>query len=115
MQLYIAVAHQALLASPHTTIRTSLYLPQTDGLVEHFYVTLKLMLHKAATVEGNDCDHLITYPLFAYREVPQAPTKFSPFKLLYGRHVWGPLDILKETWEKCGCSTESVVIRPLCT
>ena len=37
--------------------------------------------------------------LFAYREVTQASTGFSPFELLYGRAVNGPLDVLKNTWE----------------
>ena len=36
--------------------------------------------------------------LFAYREVPQASTGFSPFELLYGRRVRGPLDVLRESW-----------------
>ena len=35
--------------------------------------------------------------LFAYQEVPQASTGFSPFDLLYGRAVNGPLDMLKNT------------------
>ena len=47
--------------------------------------------------------------LFAYREVPQATTGFSPFKLLYRRAVQGPLDILKETWEAEKESEESVM------
>ena len=33
-----------------------------------------------------------------YREVPQASTGFSPFELLYGRTVRGPMQILKELW-----------------
>ena len=37
--------------------------------------------------------------LFAYREVPQESTGFSPFELLYGREVRGPLDVVKESWE----------------
>ena len=53
-------------------------------------------------------DRLLTYALFGYREVPQATTGFSPFKLLYGRAVRKPLDVLKETWEAEG-SEESVV------
>ena len=58
--------------------------PQTDGHVERFNGTLKSMLRKAAT---EDWDKLIPYQLFAYREVPQASTGFSPFQLVYGRQV----------------------------
>ena len=90
-------------------IRTSPYHPQTDSLVERFNQTLKAMLRRAATEEGRDWDKLIPYLLFAYREVPQASTGFSPFELLYGRAVRGPLDILKETWEASSHSNESVV------
>ena len=43
--------------------------------------------------------NLIPPLLFAYREVPQESTGFSPFELLYGRDVRGPLDVLKESWE----------------
>ena len=90
-------------------IRTSPYHPQTDGLVERFNKTLKAMLRRTATEEGKDWDRLVPYLLFAYREVPQASTGFSPFELVYGRQVRGPLDILKETWQAHKKSTESVV------
>ena len=80
-------------------IRTSPYHPQTDGLVERFNQTLKSMLRKAATKENKDWDKLLPYVLFAYREVPQTSTGFSPFELLYGRSVNGPLDILCQSWE----------------
>ena len=90
-------------------IRTSPYHPQTDGLVERFNHTLKSMLRKTASEEGKDWDDLLPYLLFAYREVPQASTGFSPFELLYGRPVRGPLDILRESWEAKERSTESVV------
>ena len=90
-------------------IRTTPYHPQTDGLVERFNHTLKAMLRKTANKEGKDWDRLIPYLLFAYREVPQASTGFSPFELLYGRQVRGPLDIIKETWEASHKSSESVV------
>ena len=90
-------------------IRTMPYHPQTDGLVERFNKTLKSMLRKYATKEGKDWDKLIPYLLFAYREVPQASTGFSPFELLYGRSVRGPLDIVRESWEAREKSDESVV------
>lgn len=47
---------------------------------------------------GADWDQWIPYLLFAYREVPQSSTGFSPFELLYGREVRGPLALLKECW-----------------
>ena len=90
-------------------IRTTPYHPQTDGLVERFNGTLKAMLRKVAAEEGRDWDRLLPYMLFAYREVPQASTGFSPFELLYGRNVRGPLDILKESWDADRRGSESVV------
>ena len=65
-----------------------------------------MMLRKATVREGKDWDTLLPYLLFAYREVPQASTGFSPFELLYGRC---PLDILSETWQESSKSDESVV------
>jgi len=57
------------------------------------------MLRKTAMADGKDWDKLILYVLFAYREVPQESTGFSPFELLYGCDIRGPLDVLKEEWE----------------
>ena len=90
-------------------LRTSPYHPQTDGLVERFNQTLKGMLRKNATEDGKDWDALIPFVLFAYREVPQESTGFSPFELMYGREVRGPLDVLKETWESSTKSDESIL------
>ncbi len=97
------------------SIRTSPYHPQTDGLVERFNQTLKGMLRKTLTRKGKDWDKLIPYLMFAYREVPQASTGFSPFELLYGRDVRGLLDILKESWEASKHSSKSVVSYVLST
>ena len=90
-------------------IRTSPYHPQTDGLVEHFNQTLKAMLRKVHIQEGQDWDQLLPYVLFAYREIPQSTTGFSPFELLYGREVRGPLDVLRESWVASEKASESVV------
>ncbi|KAG1936368.1 gag-pol fusion protein [Pimephales promelas] len=95
-------------------IKTTPYHPQTDGLVERFNQTLKSMLRKFVSKSGSDWDQWLPYLLFAYREVPQASTGFSPFELLYGRQVRGPLDLLKEKWEgpKDGmCSVVQYVVQ----
>ena len=92
----------------HST-RTSPYHPQTDGVVERFNQTLKAMLRKVAIKDGKDWDKMIPYVLFAYREVPQSSTGFSPFELLYGREVRGPLDVIKETWVAKESSKDDVV------
>ena len=53
---------------------------------------------------------MIPYVLFfAYREDPQSSTGFSPFELLYGREVRGPLDVIKETWVTKSNSNDSVI------
>ena len=57
------------------------------------------MLRKTADKEGKDWDRYIHYLIFAYREVPQASTCFSPFKLLFGCDVRGPLDVMSESWQ----------------
>ena len=79
------------------TIRTTPYHPQTDGLVERFNCTFKEMLQRVLVTDKREWDSLLPHVLFAYREVPQATTGFSPFELVYGRDVRGPLDILKES------------------
>ena len=68
-------------------IRSTPYHPQTDGLVERFNGTMKMMLRKFVNRSQTDWDECLPYLLFAYREVPQASTGFSPFELLYGRKV----------------------------
>ena len=90
-------------------LRTSPYHPQTDGLIERFNKTLKEMLRKSAVEDGKDWDRLVPYVLFAYREVPHESTGFSPFELMYGRDVKGPLDVLREHWDSDPKSEESAV------
>ncbi|KAL1246972.1 hypothetical protein QQF64_034274 [Cirrhinus molitorella] len=89
-----------------TAIRTSAYHPQTDGLTERFNQTLKNMLRKFVSDTGRDWDKWLPFLLFAYREVPQASTGFSPFELLYGWQVQGPLDLIRKSWEDSTCREE---------
>ena len=79
-------------------ICTSPYHPQTDGLVERFNGTLKSMLKKFTSKNQTDRDEYLLYLLFVYWKVPQESTGLSPFELLFGRKVRGPLDVLQECW-----------------
>ena len=76
------------------------YHPICNGLVERWNGTLKSMIKRLCQDQPKQWHRLINPVLFAYREVPQESTGFSPFQLLYGRSVRGPGTILKELWTK---------------
>ena len=79
---------------------TTPYHPMCNGLVERFNGTMKQMLKRMCAERPKDWDRYLPALLFAYREVPQESLGFSPFELLYGRTVRGPMSILKEVWTK---------------
>lgn len=81
-----------------TQLHTTPYHPMANGLVEKFNGTIKMMMRRMCQERPRDWDRYLAPLLFAYREVPQASLGFSPFELLYGRHVRGPLSVLKELW-----------------
>ena len=83
-----------------TSIRTSVYHPQTDGLVERFNKTLKSMLRKFVTEDSRNWDKWLDPLLFAVREVPQASTGFSPFELCSVDDPGGCWISLKKTGRK---------------
>ncbi|XP_077341265.1 uncharacterized protein LOC143986733 [Lithobates pipiens] len=82
-----------------THIRASPYHPQTNGLCESFNGPLKQMLRTFVHSQGKDWKRYPPRLLFAYREVPPESTGFSPFELLCGRRVRGPLNLICENWE----------------
>ena len=86
---------------------TTPYHAMGNGLVERFNGTLKRMLRKMCVEQPQEWSRYINPVLFAYREVPQASTRFSPFELLYGRTVKGPLHVLKNLWEGEDCAPET--------
>ncbi|XP_068225262.1 uncharacterized protein, partial [Palaemon carinicauda] len=68
-------------------LTTTPYHPMCNGLVEKFNGTLKQMLKKLCQEKPNQWHRYINAVLFAYREVPQESTGFSPFEILYGRSL----------------------------
>ena len=85
-----------LVSMKHLT--TTPYHPICNGLVEKFNGTLKQMLRRLCHQKPKDWDKYINAALFAYREVPHESLGFSPFELVYGRHIRRPMTILKELW-----------------
>ena len=67
------------------------------------------MLRNVVADDKANWDKWVPYLLFAYQEVSQNSTGFSPFELLYGHAVRGPLDILKELWREPKRCSENVV------
>ena len=80
------------------SLTTTPYHAMCNGLVERYNGVLKSGLKKMCEERPKDWDRYISPLLFAYRETPQSSTAFSPFELLYGRDVRGPMAILKELW-----------------
>ena len=81
-------------------LTTTPYHPMCNGMTEKFNGTMKLMLKRLCSEQPRQWNRYINPLLFAYREVAQESSGFSPFGLLYGRAVRGPMHILKELWTK---------------
>ena len=77
--------------------KKALYCPQSNGAVEHFHHSLFQMI-RSSSQEGQQWDKLLPCLLFACREAPSSTTGFSPFELVFGKHVRGPLNILRQSW-----------------
>lgn len=56
------------------------------------------MLISICCERRRDWDKYLNAMLFAYREVRQESLGFSPFTLLYGRTIRGPITVLKQLW-----------------
>ena len=74
------------------------YRPYSKGPVERFHAMLKRVLLTMCAERPNDWDRYLPALLFAVREIPQESLGFSPFELLYGRNLRGPMQILRELW-----------------
>ncbi|KAK4287334.1 hypothetical protein Pmani_039592, partial [Petrolisthes manimaculis] len=81
-----------------TQVSSTAYHPQSQGTIERFHQTLKSMLRKHCEDYQKEWDKSLPYVLFAIREVPNESLGFSPFELLFGHNVKGPLRLVKEKW-----------------
>ncbi|KAJ8048318.1 hypothetical protein HOLleu_00581 [Holothuria leucospilota] len=79
-------------------IKSSAYHPESQGALERFHQTLKNMLKTYCHDNERDWDEGIPFVMFAARESIQESLGFSPFELVFGHTVRGPLKLLKERW-----------------
>ena len=77
---------------------SSAYHPASQGALERFHQTLKTMIRMYCVENSRYWDEGIHLLLFAVRESVQESLVFSPFELVFGHVVRGPLLLLKEKW-----------------
>ncbi len=66
--------------------------PLSDGIA-------LLKLCRKSGKGRTDWDLLLPMLLFAYRDAVHEATVFTPFPLIFGHILRGPLNIIKEQWE----------------
>ena len=93
-QFTSSLMHRVLQLLDVRHIKTSPYHPETDGMIERFHATMKAMLLRKDSPSG-EWDRLLPYVCFAYRSAAHAVTGHSPFALMFGREVQGPLTLLR--------------------
>ncbi|XP_059140094.1 uncharacterized protein LOC131928170 [Physella acuta] len=76
-------------------VHSSAYHAMSNGAVERWNGTFKEMLRKITADRQEDWDEFIPAALFAYREVPNEITGYSPFEFMFGTKVKGPMNILR--------------------
>ena len=79
-----------------TQYKSSPYHPESQGALKRFHQTLKNTIRSYCFDTENDWDEGIHLLLFAARESVQESLGFSPFELVFGHTVCGPLKLLKE-------------------
>ncbi|KAJ1118595.1 hypothetical protein NDU88_006786 [Pleurodeles waltl] len=93
-------AWQQALRPDGRSLRTSVYHPQTDGLVERYNKTIKTLLRKVISKVGKDWERKLPLVLYAIRTHVQASTGHSPFELLFERQPLTLLEMLAEQLEE---------------
>ena len=85
------------------------YHPESQGALERFHQTLKTMLRSYCTEHEKDWNLGVPLVLFAAREAVQESLGFSPFELVFGHTVRGPLKLLQESWMNSTEETSGLV------
>ena len=81
-------------------VTSTVYHPQSQGMLERFHQTFKNMLRMFCHENDKDWDQYVSFLLFAIRDAVQDSLGMSPFELVFGHTVRGPLRLLKDEWLK---------------
>ena len=84
------------------------YLPQSGGAVECFHHSLFEMI-RSSSQEEQQWDKLLPCLLFTCKEALCYTIGFSPFKLVFSKHVCGPLYIVRLSWTPNSCSPQLAI------
>ncbi|XP_069185915.1 uncharacterized protein [Procambarus clarkii] len=79
-------------------ITSSAYHPESQGALERFHQTLKGMIRKFCYDRQSKWVEDLPYLLFAVRSVPNESLGISPFEMIYGHSVRGPLEVARDHW-----------------
>lgn len=74
----------------------SAYHPQSQGVLERAHQTIKTMIKTYSQQFPGDWDVALPLLLFAMRDAVSESTGFTPFELVFGHEVRGPLKLVKE-------------------
>ena len=83
--------------------RTAAYHPQSNGFIERYNRTLENILSKLIDNEHRSWDDALPYAMMAYRSSIHESTNQSAAKMLLGREIHLPVDLL------LGCPPDSVI------
>lgn len=75
---------------------SSPYHPASQGALERQHRTLRATLAKVGLENSTHWDDDLPFVLFCLKDMPSASTGFSPFELVFGHTVRGPLCLVRD-------------------
>ena len=73
---------------------STIYHPETNGMVERMNRTLKEMVRKCVNTNQKNWDEVLPWVTMAYNSARHVTTKFSPHFLLFGCQTRLPIDLV---------------------